>query len=256
MSKPFPTLHGGCCCGSLRYKLLSAPLFCHACHCNECQKQTGSVCSLAATIEGDRISYISETQPMVKDATTFKRAMCPQCWSTIWTSGTWTPGLLALQIGTLDLPSLMEPDMHEFIEGKIEWIGLPEGARTCKGDFDKRKYWPKQSLERYVAYMKRMNVKDSGAEGGLHGLKAEREVDGEAEKTPTNGSPEPRRKEEDVEEEDDAEIEDLEKKYDEIERSLQERLERLTLKLEEEAKGKGDEPKTESHPAASTETAK
>ena len=33
---------GGCACGAVRYRLASAPLFVHCCHCLNCQRQTGS----------------------------------------------------------------------------------------------------------------------------------------------------------------------------------------------------------------------
>ena len=36
------TLEGGCACGEVRYRLASAPMFVHCCHCLNCQRHTGS----------------------------------------------------------------------------------------------------------------------------------------------------------------------------------------------------------------------
>ena len=33
---------GGCACGSIRYQLLDKPMFVHCCHCDDCQRLTGS----------------------------------------------------------------------------------------------------------------------------------------------------------------------------------------------------------------------
>src|SRR5260370_24713374 len=35
-------LEGGCACGAVRYRLTAPPLIVHACHCRDCQKQSGS----------------------------------------------------------------------------------------------------------------------------------------------------------------------------------------------------------------------
>ena len=33
---------GGCACGTIRYQLLDKPMFVHCCHCDDCQRLTGS----------------------------------------------------------------------------------------------------------------------------------------------------------------------------------------------------------------------
>ena len=52
-------LEGGCACGRLRYRMRSAPMFVHCCHCKDCQRQTGSGFVLNALIEADRIELLS-----------------------------------------------------------------------------------------------------------------------------------------------------------------------------------------------------
>src|SRR5215471_1052097 len=52
-------LEGGCACGAVRYRLASAPMFVHCCHCRDCQRQTGTAFVLNALIEADRVSLLS-----------------------------------------------------------------------------------------------------------------------------------------------------------------------------------------------------
>ncbi len=52
-------LEGGCACGAVRYRLTTAPMFVHCCHCLDCQRQTGSAFVLNALIETDRIEVLS-----------------------------------------------------------------------------------------------------------------------------------------------------------------------------------------------------
>src|SRR4029453_8760277 len=47
-------LQGGCACGAVRYRLTSAPMFVHCCHCRDCQRQTGTAFVLNALIETAR----------------------------------------------------------------------------------------------------------------------------------------------------------------------------------------------------------
>ena len=50
-------LVGGCQCGSVRYSVSKAPLVLYACHCTNCQKQTGSAFVLAMAIHEDSLSF-------------------------------------------------------------------------------------------------------------------------------------------------------------------------------------------------------
>ena len=36
------SLSGGCICGAVRYTINDGPLFVHACHCQDCQRFSGS----------------------------------------------------------------------------------------------------------------------------------------------------------------------------------------------------------------------
>jgi hypothetical protein len=51
-------LTGRCACGSIRYQLLAQPMFVHCCHCDDCQRLTGSAFVLNAIIETQAIKLI------------------------------------------------------------------------------------------------------------------------------------------------------------------------------------------------------
>ncbi len=51
---PFP-IEGGCDCKAVRYRMESAPLFVHCCHCRWCQRESGASFALNAMIEADRV---------------------------------------------------------------------------------------------------------------------------------------------------------------------------------------------------------
>ncbi|MDE2256297.1 MAG: GFA family protein, partial [Xanthomonadaceae bacterium] len=53
----FP-MEGGCTCRQARYRMATAPLFVHCCHCTWCQRETGSAFVLNALIEADRVEML------------------------------------------------------------------------------------------------------------------------------------------------------------------------------------------------------
>ncbi|KAF1967873.1 hypothetical protein BU23DRAFT_592425 [Bimuria novae-zelandiae CBS 107.79] len=240
-SKPFPAIHGGCYCGSTRYRLETAPLFCHACHCQDCNKQTGSVFACFTTIETDFISSIGATPPKIvttPQPAGFPRheASCGKCGTRLWTSGDRAPVTVDITTGTLDLPEIMAPDLHSFIESKVSWIILPEGTKTCKGQFDYKEHWPRSSLKRLDAAFQRAKARQQAAKAAISAQDSEEEK--EADKTPTAQTPD----EKDAVVEDD---EEFERRFRETEIALQQRLEKLTLRLNENEKVQGDDLRPE-----------
>ncbi|KAH6625495.1 Mss4-like protein [Boeremia exigua] len=242
-TKPFPAITGGCYCGAVRYRILTAPLFCYACHCIDCQKATGSAFALHATIEAYNISIISKTKPSLitsrrepsKPQNIARRALCSTCGTILWGNDSgWGYAVNDVMIGTLDFPGIMEPDAHSFVGSKLGWISLPSGARATKGQFDYKKEWPKSSLKRLEVCLERFEAakKALAAQGQKPEAKSESALDAvvdagvdvDGDKTPTATA--------DTDEgEDDAAFEE---RFRETERALQERLAKLTLKLEGE----------------------
>lgn len=53
---PYP-LEGGCDCKAVRYRMATAPLFVHCCHCRWCQRESGSAFALNAMIESSIRSH-------------------------------------------------------------------------------------------------------------------------------------------------------------------------------------------------------
>ena len=52
-------MEGGCTCGKVRYRLSSAPMVVHCCHCRSCQRESGTAFALNAVIEADRVELLS-----------------------------------------------------------------------------------------------------------------------------------------------------------------------------------------------------
>jgi hypothetical protein len=146
-------LTGGCDCRHIRYRLESRPLFVHCCHCRWCQRETGSAFVLNAMIETDRVTRLGPEPELVDTPSASgkgqKIARCPHCRIAVWSHYAGAGALLSfVRVGTLDEPDRLPPDIHIFTESKQPWVVLPAGAAVVPQYYDRKKYWPEDSIER------------------------------------------------------------------------------------------------------------
>jgi hypothetical protein len=146
-------LEGGCACRAVRYRLLSAPLIVHACHCTECRRLTGTAFALNALIETDRLEVLAgEARPVDVPGTSGRPQTvfrCAGCQVALWSH---YPGggtkLAFVRVGTLDRPGRLPPDIHIYTSTKLPWIELPEGSRAVPEYYSAREVWSAESLAR------------------------------------------------------------------------------------------------------------
>jgi hypothetical protein len=150
-------LEGGCACAVVRYRLGSAPMFVHCCHCRDCQRQTGSAFVINALIETARITLLSGDPAPVAVPTDSGRPhdiyRCPACQTALWSDYGGRPPLRFVRVGTLDESQALPPDVHIFTRSKLPWIELPKGVPAFEVYYDMRALWPAASLERRRAIL-------------------------------------------------------------------------------------------------------
>ena len=147
---------GGCACGSVRYRMMSRPMFVHCCHCRWCQRETGSAFVLNAIIEPDRVEVLSG-EPVVVDTPSEsgggqRIARCPDCQVAVWSNYSGSGEKLKfVRVGTLDDPDRVPPDIHIFTASKQPWVILPSNTPSVPEYYDRRDYWSEESRERRSA---------------------------------------------------------------------------------------------------------
>jgi hypothetical protein len=154
-AKSFPA-DGGCGCRAVRYRMQSAPMFVHCCHCRWCQRETGASFALNAMIEMDRVELLNG-KPITVDTPSNsgkgqKIVRCPTCHVALWShyAGAGTK-VAFVRVGTLDDPDLLPPDIHIFTASKQPWVVIPPDHRAVPEYYRMSEMWPKASLERRAA---------------------------------------------------------------------------------------------------------
>jgi hypothetical protein len=151
----FP-ISGGCDCRRVRYRMETAPLFVHCCHCRWCQRESGASFALNAMIETDRVTSLAGKPELVNTPSHSGRgqqiARCPTCRVALWSHYAGAgPVLSFVRVGTLDNPDLLPPDIHIFTESRQPWVVIPDSTPAVAMYYDRQQHWPQESLERMLA---------------------------------------------------------------------------------------------------------
>ncbi len=159
MKQHFP-MEGRCTCGAIRFRMETAPMFVHCCHCTWCQRETGSAFVLNAMIEADRVTVLEGQPEMVLTPSNSgkgqKIVRCPTCHVALWSH---YPGagdaVSFVRVGTLEQRALVPPDIHIFTSTKLPWVSLPADVPAVPEFYERRRYWPQESFARLTALRSR-----------------------------------------------------------------------------------------------------
>ena len=149
---------GGCTCRAIRYRMTSAPMFVHCCHCRWCQRETGASFALNAMIEADRVVLLAgEPVTIVTPSNSGKGqkiTRCPQCHIALWSNYAGAGDAVRfVRVGSLDEPDRLPPDIHIFTASKQPWVVLPPGTPAVEEYYDREGLWPAESLARRAAVL-------------------------------------------------------------------------------------------------------
>lgn len=151
----FP-LDGGCDCGHVRYRMQTAPLIVHCCHCRWCQRESGASFALNAMIEADRVVHL-QAEPQLIDTPSNsgkgqRIARCPRCFVALWSTYAGAgPVIRFVRVGTLDAPDRLPPDIHIFTASKQPWVVIPPDMPSTPEYYERESHWSRTSLERRLA---------------------------------------------------------------------------------------------------------
>jgi hypothetical protein len=144
---------GGCSCGAVRYRLTAEPLIVHACHCLNCQRQTGSAFVINVLIETHRLEIASGDPARVdvpRDEGLQPIWRCPTCQVALFSEYS-RPWVRFVRAGTLDDPGSVQPDVHIYTRSKRDWVTLPQSVPAFEQFYEPSEVWSADSMQRATA---------------------------------------------------------------------------------------------------------
>ena len=126
-------VQGGCLCGRVRYSSDAQPVMVVNCYCENCRQVTGSTHSANLGMPAGSVTVTGDTVATHVDRTgasglPFKRHFCSKCGTHFRSEGPAYEGIEMIKLGTLDNPEGFAPAAHIWVEQKLSWVAIPEGA--------------------------------------------------------------------------------------------------------------------------------
>jgi hypothetical protein len=130
-TKPVLPLSGGCFCGTVRYRIDAFPLLLYACHCTQCQRQTGSAFGMSMPVATNSFHIVKGKpkawqRPTASGDAVVTSWFCDNCGGRIYGERNTRPDSVNVRAGTLDDTTWLIPAAHFFMGNAQPWETVGE----------------------------------------------------------------------------------------------------------------------------------
>jgi len=130
-------LSGACQCRRLRYEISAEPLTVYACHCTECQRQSGSAFSLSMVVPRESITVVSgKTKEWLRthdSGRIISCIFCDDCGVRLYHNPRANAAITIVKYGTLDNVAELQPVGHIWTRSAQKWFTIPAEAVSYDG---------------------------------------------------------------------------------------------------------------------------
>ncbi len=129
-------LEGGCQCGRVRYRVTGRPRALYACHCTECQRQSGSAFGLSLLVNHADMEVTGALNSFgrpTEGGDVNRGYFCPKCGTRIYHRNDGSPRTLSIKPGTLDDTSWLRPRGHIWRRSGQTWFIPPSDQPSHDG---------------------------------------------------------------------------------------------------------------------------
>jgi hypothetical protein len=115
-------LEGGCHCGAVRYRVDGAPIRAGLCHCSDCRRHNGAPVVGWAVFAEESVQADGELATY-RSSEHGRRFFCRKCGTgLLYRNQAAMPGLVDVQIATLDHPDALPPTEQIQVLDRIGWM--------------------------------------------------------------------------------------------------------------------------------------
>jgi hypothetical protein len=127
-------LTGSCQCRAVRYQCTASPASIYACHCTECQKQSGSAFGTSMLVARDTFSFTQGVpRTWVRTSDSGRKVdcqFCPDCGTRLAHLPQHSPTMAIVRGGTLDDTTGVYLAGHIWTRSRQPWFEIPAGSVT------------------------------------------------------------------------------------------------------------------------------
>lgn len=116
-------LEGGCQCGQVRYVVDGEAEHVALCHCRDCRKSSGAPMMAWAAFKAAHFSLTVGSPTVYNSSGAAMRHFCSGCGSGLYyINEQYLPGLVDIQVATLDEPDALVPQAQIQVAERISWM--------------------------------------------------------------------------------------------------------------------------------------
>ena len=125
---------GRCHCGKIAYRFTGEPGHRSVCHCEDCRRCAGATGVAWLSVARGQFAIERGEPRLYRSSANTERYFCGDCGSGLYyVNEQVLPGLVDIQIATLDDPEAYPPELHVQMDDALTWEeglpGLPAFAR-------------------------------------------------------------------------------------------------------------------------------
>jgi hypothetical protein len=113
---------GGCFCGAARYVAVGPPINVRVCHCQDCQRLTGTAFFARALYAADAV-FVTGLLAGYKSSDDLIRKFCPRCGSQLFAQRL-SKSTIGIGLGSFDDANGLRPSEHIWVSDKQEWLNI------------------------------------------------------------------------------------------------------------------------------------
>ncbi len=119
-----------CHCGELKITCEGEPTEIYICHCELCQRRTGSTFNVNALFDSAHVSVEGESETYQRKGdlgimVVYK--FCRKCGSNLFWNSDFAPGQTGIAVGCFADPDFPQPTASLFGEKRHAWVNVPDG---------------------------------------------------------------------------------------------------------------------------------
>lgn len=124
-------ISGACLCGSVQYSSDAEPVMTAICHCENCQRQTGTAFSIIVGVPENSLAFVksdtlTEYLDRGKSGQVVRRKFCNNCGSPILSITQGAAGLSIIKAGTLNDKSWLKPTIQFWCSTAQPWLEISD----------------------------------------------------------------------------------------------------------------------------------
>ena len=116
-------------CGKVRFRVSEPLLGALYCHCNRCQRRTGTAFSTTALTKPGTFS-VTQGEEHVGNYDPgdggFTKSFCRECGGHVYTTSPDNPEVIAIRMGALDQDPGIRPQVHPYVSYAAPWYEIPD----------------------------------------------------------------------------------------------------------------------------------